>query len=59
MPAQEIVEPVGKHHGGKPKYNMIESVVKEEDEEYEESKSFMDSRQKTLSKHEDGNYFIR
>lgn len=60
MPAQEIVEPVGgKHHGGKPKYNMIESVVKEEDEEYEESKSFMDSRQKTLSKHEDGNYPIR
>lgn len=39
MPPQEqIVEPVKQYSipgHGKKKYNMIESVVKEEDEEYE------------------------
>lgn len=61
MPPQEqiptTIDPMkmyGTQQPQKKKYQMIESVVKEEDEEYEESKSFMESRQKTLSKHEEG-----
>lgn len=39
---------------GKNKFKMIETVVKEEDEEYEESKSFLDSKQKSNSRHDEG-----
>ena len=63
MPPQEQVPTTGnglKSLGQpqKKKYNFIQSVVKEEDQEYQESKSFVNSRQKTISKHEEeGNIY--
>ena len=52
MPPQPDTQAAQAAHPQKKKFNMIQTVVKEEDEEYEESKSFLDSRHKSESRNE-------
>ena len=58
MPTQEMAaENMGQQPPGKKKFEVDQvNVVKEEDEEYEESRSYVDAKQKTQSRREDDEY---